>query len=255
MGVTIGGLPGSEAFPMRWLPPRVAGLALLLVVAPASAEIQLGCPDAIAREVVELVNLERAAAGRPPLEIDVRLMESAQLHSEDMAAGNFVSHTGSGGSTFVQRIEAAGYTPWWRLAENVAGGQPTPAAVVAAWMGSSGHRANILNPDLEDIGVGYAYDAATTYRHHWTQNFGWTPTPEEPPLGFCPACSDAVDNDGDGWVDHPDDPQCTTPERNSERPPRRRCGLGAEIGLLPPALWALRRRRAGRGRRLDAREG
>ncbi len=51
----------------------------------------------------------------------------------------------------------------------IAAGQRTPQDVVAAWMGSSGHRANILNCALTQIGVGHA--TGGSYGHYWTQNF------------------------------------------------------------------------------------
>ena len=71
---------------------------------------------------------------------------------------------------FVDRDVQAGYTPWTTLAENVAAGQQTPEAVVAAWMNSAGHRANILNPSFRDIGVGVAKGGS--YGIYWAQEFG-----------------------------------------------------------------------------------
>lgn len=56
-------------------------------------------------------------------------------------------------------------------AENVAAGQPTPRDVVDAWMASDSHRANIMNPDFVDIGIGYAYVDGTTFRAYWTADF------------------------------------------------------------------------------------
>jgi len=50
--------------------------------------------------------------------------------------------------------------------ENIAYGQRTPQAVVNAWMNSSGHRANILNANYTQIGVGYVADG-----NYWTQMF------------------------------------------------------------------------------------
>jgi uncharacterized protein YkwD len=81
-----------------------------------------------------------------------------------------LSHTGSDGSDPGQRITRAGYI-WRTYGENVAAGYTTPESVVAGWMQSDGHRANILNPAFRDIGVGYAYGASSTYKHYWTQVF------------------------------------------------------------------------------------
>jgi len=239
--------PASPAIPAKGTARRVVALlvGVLLASLGASAEAPLGCPDDFEVRVVELVNQERAGAELEPLEIDVRLMESAFLHSDDMAQTPFFGHTGSNGSTMAQRIVAAGYTPWNQLAENVAAGYTTPESVVAAWMDSPGHRANILHPDLEDIGVGYVYLPGTPYWHYWTQNFGRSSTALESPRDFCPACSDTLDNDLDGATDHPDDPNCSDGSDASEA--AMRCGLGFELAALLSLLALLRplRNRAG----------
>lgn len=140
------------------------------------------------QDVVNLTNQERAAAGLPPLASDPALMTAAQGHSQDMADHDFVSHTGSDGSTHYQRIARAGYSPLYASAENIAAGYASPASVVAAWMASPGHRANILSPLYTHIGVGYVYEADDTfgpYYHYWTQNMAAhqppTATPSGPP--------------------------------------------------------------------------
>lgn len=131
--------------------------------------------------VLTLVNQKRAAGAtcggvaKPPvaaLTMESRLRCAARNHSKDMANNNFFSHTGTGGTTFVQRIEAAGYKPWLALAENIAAGQTTAAAVVNSWMGSTGHCNNIMNGTYKHIGIGYAYNVNATYDHYWTQDFG-----------------------------------------------------------------------------------
>jgi uncharacterized protein YkwD len=118
---------------------------------------------------VALTNAERAKAGCGPLTIDVQLTAAAQAHSVDMAINNYFSHTGQDGRTPFQRIAAAGYT-FSVAAENIAAGQRTPTDVVAGWMNSAGHRANILNCTLMQIGVGFA--TGGSYGTYWTQDFG-----------------------------------------------------------------------------------
>ena len=122
-------------------------------------------------EVLDLVNAERAAQGLHPLNADTNLATAARDHSEDMGLQDYFSHTSLDGRTVPDRITAAGYS-YNTYGENIAAGQSTPERVVDAWMSSSGHRANILNPIYCDIGVGYAYLANSTYRHYWTQDFG-----------------------------------------------------------------------------------
>ena len=131
--------------------------------------------SAQALKVVELTNAERAQAGCAPLNISPQLTRAAQGHSEDMALNDYFSHTSLDGRTFVERIEATGY-PYWPGGENIAAGYRTPEDVMAGWMSSDGHKANILNCGYEDIGVGYYYLADDTgnvnYHTYWTQDFG-----------------------------------------------------------------------------------
>jgi uncharacterized protein YkwD len=118
-------------------------------------------------EVIRLTNAERAKSGCPALRTDERLRTAARRHSGDMAAKNYFSHTAPNGSTFVERSRAAGYSS--PGAENIARGQPTAAAVVAGWMNSEGHRANILNCTLKAIGAGVRFGPGGPW---WTQVFG-----------------------------------------------------------------------------------
>lgn len=130
-------------------------------------------------QVVELTNQERARFGLAPLRFNAQLQSSAQTHSQNMAGQDFFSHTGKDGSSATARIQATGYigdAAAWRTGENIAAGQSTPQTVVQGWMNSPGHKANILNPDLLEIGVGYFFmqsdTGAVNYNHYWTQNFG-----------------------------------------------------------------------------------
>lgn len=125
--------------------------------APTRADIET--------EVVTLANEARKANGCAPLEIDDRLVEAARAHSEDMAANGYFSHDSLDGSSFADRIVAAGYPR--PAAENIAQGQDSARSVHDAWMNSDGHRANILNCDLTTVGVGVHLGTWT-----WTQDFG-----------------------------------------------------------------------------------
>lgn len=121
-------------------------------------------------EVVNLVNQERVNAGCPELATNTMLVQSARRHSTDMAKNGFLEHTGSDGSLLEDRVNAAGYA-WSSLAENIADGYATPAAVVKGWMESDkGHRENILDCSLRDIGVGYV--VAKDGTPYWAQDFG-----------------------------------------------------------------------------------
>ena len=119
--------------------------------------------------VISLVNDVRRAQGLPALEFNELLHEAARNHSQDMASGNFMSHTGSDGSNPGQRISRTGYD-WRTYGENVAVGQSSAEEVMDAWMNSSGHRANILSASFCEIGVGYV-NRSSGMRHYWTQVF------------------------------------------------------------------------------------
>jgi hypothetical protein len=122
-------------------------------------------------DVIDLVNAERSAHGLHSLNYDANLASAARDHSEDMGVQDYFSHTGLDGRTAADRITAAGYS-YSTFGENIAGGYATPQAAVDAWMSSAGHRANILNSNFCDIGVGYMYVSNSTYGHYWTQDFG-----------------------------------------------------------------------------------
>lgn len=143
------------------------------VVPGASASAaRLNVPDAAAPgsravdHVVDLVNRVRARAGCSPVTLNAKLSKAARRHSADMAGHRNMSHRGSDGSGPGRRITRAGYD-WSAYGENVAYGYPTPAAVMAAWMHSPGHRRNILTCGFREIGVGLAQPGS-----YWTQDFG-----------------------------------------------------------------------------------
>ncbi|CAI5715419.1 unnamed protein product [Hyaloperonospora brassicae] len=120
--------------------------------------------------MLHAVNSERVARGLSKLCMNKKLQHAAQLHARDMATKGFLSHTGSNNSTVSGRVKAAAYR-WTYVAENVAAGQTTVADVVASWMNSKEHRANILSPDARMFECGYAYSPRSKHKHYWTQNF------------------------------------------------------------------------------------
>lgn len=151
------------------LPAGPAGLAVAAEAAPGAVAERP--PAALERQavhqVIQLVNGERAAHGCPPVRWDAALQRAAERHSDDMAARRFFGHTNPDGADPGARITAAGY-PWSAYGENIAVGRPTPAAVMKDWMNSPGHRRNILQCDLTDIGVGIREGTGGPW---WTQDF------------------------------------------------------------------------------------
>lgn len=165
----------TQSIVRRGLPVAltVAALAaLFFVAAPTSAQTSL-LP--FEQEVVNLVNQQRQAAGLAPLTVDARLVQAARDHNSRMLSSGQFAHQVAGELPLCalgsdnDRYDVVGY-PWTACAENIAAGQSTPQTVVNAWLSSSGHRANILNPGYKHIGVGYV--AGGPYGHYWTQDFG-----------------------------------------------------------------------------------
>jgi uncharacterized protein YkwD len=118
--------------------------------------------------VLSLVNSERAKAGCKAVTNDSRLATAARKHSADMVARDYFSHTTPDGVDFATRIENEGYR-WSNAGENIASGQRNATEVMKAWMNSPGHRANILNCNFKNLGVGMVLDGN---RPMWTQDFG-----------------------------------------------------------------------------------
>ena len=116
-------------------------------------------------EVIRLVNEIRVKNGLKALTADWQLSRVARYKSQDMKDNNYFSHTSPVYGTPFNMIKNFGIS-YKSAAENIAKGQRTPKAVVDAWMNSSGHHANILNPSYTKIGVGYVSGG-----NYWTQMF------------------------------------------------------------------------------------
>jgi uncharacterized protein YkwD len=136
-------------------------------------------PASVAQRVLELVNVARAEARRcgndrfepaPPLAMATMLTAAASLHSLDMAARGRLGHDGSDGSDSGERMRRAGYT-WQISGENVAGGQRDAEAVVAAWLGSPGHCATLMDARYTETGVAFALAPGKNPAVYWTQAF------------------------------------------------------------------------------------
>lgn len=144
-------------------------LALGLLVAAPSAAQAASCKGADAlptaktvkraeAAVLCLINKERSKRGVPALKSEGRLVKDAGGHSRDMVRRGYFSHDSPEGKDPGDRIAATGYrfSTW---GENIAWGRGkfgTPASIVRSWIGSPGHRANILNAAFKQSGIGIA---------------------------------------------------------------------------------------------------
>jgi uncharacterized protein YkwD len=130
--------------------------------------------------VLCLHNQTRAAKGLPLLRENAKLDKAALGHSNDMVAAGYFDHTTPGGTSFVDRIFAAGYVKrdgGWVLGENLAWGTgdlSTPDGVMNSWMNSPGHKANILKRAYREVGIGIKLGVPTddTVGATYTLDFG-----------------------------------------------------------------------------------
>lgn len=146
-------------------PAGAATIAKVLGTTCENTELmpEAGNLEAIEQATLCLVNQERARDGELPLQVNAELAQVAEGHSQEMVQDDYFAHVSPGGETPLQRIEASGYIPnsevGYTLGENIAWGTQylaTPKAIVAAWIASPEHLANILNAAYTETGMGVA---------------------------------------------------------------------------------------------------
>ena len=124
----------------------------------------------LADRVLELVNLERAGEGLAPVLENPTLTKLAEDYACRMIDEGFFDHydplTGAGPA---ERALQQDYV-FLAIGENLAAGQQTPAEVMEVWMQSPSHRAIILDPKWEEVGV--AVRSGGSYAIYWVQEFG-----------------------------------------------------------------------------------
>jgi hypothetical protein len=124
-------------------------------------------------QFLSAINSSRASAGLAPLAMSGSLQTYARSHSVDMANANTVYH-----STGAQLAAAAG-SGWTNLGENVGRG-PSVSALHSAFMGSSGHKKNILG-DYNYVGIGTTTKDGYIYVTAVFMKKGATPDPAPAP--------------------------------------------------------------------------
>ncbi len=148
--------------------------------------------DLYAQALLDAINKERASEHTcgdrgtfgpvHSLVWNANLHASALEHAIDLAVSDTFSHDGSGTasditgngrpSKFYERIERNGYTHYYSVGENIAGGQRTLDEVMRAWMASPGHCENIMKSTYTEVGVAIVKNDNSTYQVYWVQNFG-----------------------------------------------------------------------------------
>jgi uncharacterized protein YkwD len=160
-------------------PPASSGPCVETKLQPTAANLQ-----SIRTATLCLINRERTSRGLSALAPDAPLQQAAQGHSEDMASGDYFEHDGRHGDTPLSRMRAAGYIfssqVGYAVGENIGWATlwlASPKAIVAGWMASPGHRANILDATFRDTGIGVSpHPLASLARGQsgalYTQDFG-----------------------------------------------------------------------------------
>jgi uncharacterized protein YkwD len=127
--------------------------------------------QAVRESMLAIVNAARLVEGRPPLTLDPRLNAAAQAHAEDMLARTYYAHESPEGGLPRLRVTAAGLIADV-VGENLAAGQTSVENVMEAWLHSSDHRRNILEPRFTHLGVGLALGSYQhKYKVLWVQDF------------------------------------------------------------------------------------
>lgn len=121
-----------------------------------------------AQEVLKLVNQERSKQGLNPLTLSEKLTSIANTKAKDMADNNYFSHTSPTYGSPFDMLKQFGVS-YSYAGENIAAGQTSASEVMNSWMNSSGHRANILNKNYTQLGVGYVKGGS--YGTEWVQLF------------------------------------------------------------------------------------
>ena len=144
------------------------------------------------QELLDAINQERSQArtcgyrgtfpAAPKLTWNSELYAAALEHVTDLAYSNTFSHDGSGTeyditgngkpSKFYERIVANGYSNYFSVGENIAGGQRNLKEVMKAWMASPKHCENIMKSTYSEVGIAVVIKSDSDYQVYWGQNFG-----------------------------------------------------------------------------------
>ncbi|MEO6809744.1 MAG: CAP domain-containing protein, partial [Isosphaeraceae bacterium] len=146
--------------------PAPVPVAPPLAPAPSSSGL-----SPIEQQIVDQTNQARVQNGLAPLRVNMQLVQAAKIHAADMASMGLMEHDLPGAAlpTLVDRARYVGYNYGW-LGENIAYNYPDAYQVTTAWLASPGHRANILNTNFTEIGLGVAYNSRG--EAYYCQTFG-----------------------------------------------------------------------------------
>lgn len=186
VGPMVGGMVGGMVVPASSAAepapaPVLAAPAEVITsrAAPtADGESTTTAPRKVLKRLLSVVNAVRAVPQRcgddrmppvGPVSTSKRLHRAAQNYARTMARRDWFDHQDPGGADPGDRISAAGYR-WSRWGENIAAGYEGALETVTAWLASPGHCRTLMS-SYRHVGLGYAFDARSTYGHYWVQDF------------------------------------------------------------------------------------
>ena len=146
--------------------------------------------------MINRINAARIAHGLSPLRESVQLANAAKKHAGDLASSPWLIdtgqwHTGSDGSSVFERIRREGYVSNYVRENTGWGWGGDPDVMFNWWMNSPAHKANILDPAVNEVGTGYLYAPGSPWTHYWVHNFAKssandTPEPPRPYTTYVP---------------------------------------------------------------------
>ena len=139
----------------------------------ARAQINTVTYSAYANEVLRLVNIERTNVGVAPLVLDEALCNAANMRAIEMDCTGVFGHKRPNDHSCFEVYDICNVEWQSACGENIAAGQATPEEVMNSWLGSAGHKANILSPEYTKMGLGYSNSGcgAGEYSYYWAQEF------------------------------------------------------------------------------------
>lgn len=147
--------------------PSPAEAALFTVKTCGGGSIDLNSTE---KRTLDLHNQTRASNGLPSFCVQPTLTNAARAHSQEMLDKDYFSHNSYNGETFGARLKRFGYTSsgysYYTVGENIAwgsGSYGSPDSIFKGWMNSTGHKANILNKNFREIGIGARTGTYKTY--------------------------------------------------------------------------------------------
>jgi uncharacterized protein YkwD len=155
------------------------GVEIWLVVAAPLRAPTPGSARSVSERVLALVNSARDRGTRcgtrtypaaPPLQLAYGLGDAAREHANDMARYDYFDHRGHDGTSPADRVRRTGYVPRI-VGENIAAGVATADEVVAGWLASPEHCANIMSARYTEMGVAYATNVRSDEAIYWSQVF------------------------------------------------------------------------------------